>query len=60
MILRRMELSERFELEPPCGRERGEAEQESAGEILTLSLPKGKDLLDDDSEEDGALREIRT
>jgi hypothetical protein len=31
----------RFELEPNCGRERGKAERESAGEILTLSLSKG-------------------
>ena len=31
----------RFELEPNCGRERGKAERESAGAILTLSLSKG-------------------
>jgi len=30
-----------FELEPNCGRERGKAEREPAGEILTLSLSKG-------------------
>ena len=28
---------ERFELEPFCGRERGEAERESAGEILSAA-----------------------
>ena len=33
-----------MEVEPHCGREPSTARRESAGEILTLSLPKGKDL----------------
>ena len=33
-----------MEVEPLCGREPSAARRESAGEVLTLSLPKGKDL----------------
>jgi hypothetical protein len=34
----------RFELEPICGRERGKAERESAGEILSEATAESKDL----------------
>jgi hypothetical protein len=34
----------RFELEPICGRERGKAERESAGEILSGAPAESKDL----------------
>jgi hypothetical protein len=42
---RKLVRPERFELEPLCKREQGTAARELAGEILTLSLPKGKDIL---------------
>jgi hypothetical protein len=42
---RKLVRPERFELEPLCKREQGTAARELAGEILILSLPKGKALL---------------